>query len=125
MARCILGILVVLFAHPDGAQPPVPQQPVCPREVLMAAVTLVGLLSTVDPLVSVQMVTLDEPHVTRIAGKWLFPCVCENMSLEVVAAAESSVTVIADEVLLDFQRGVVVHVQMRQQMLHLLFNFVG
>lgn len=41
---------------------------------LMAAITLVRLLSAVDPLVSVQVVTLDEPHITRITSKWLFPC---------------------------------------------------
>ena len=40
----------------------------------MAAITLVRLLSTVNPLVSVQVVTLNEPHIARITGKWLFPC---------------------------------------------------
>lgn len=39
---------------------------------LMAAITLVRLLSAVHPLVSVQVVALDEAHVTCIAGKWLF-----------------------------------------------------
>lgn len=40
----------------------------------MAAITLVRLLSTVHPLVSVQVVTLNEPHVARITSKWFFPC---------------------------------------------------
>lgn len=38
---------------------------------LMAAVALVRLLSAVHPLVPVQVVALDEAHVTRITGKWL------------------------------------------------------
>lgn len=41
---------------------------------LVAAITLVRLLSTVHPLVSVQVVTLNEPHVTRVASEWLFSC---------------------------------------------------
>ena len=40
----------------------------------MAAITLVRLLAAVHPLVSVQVVALNEPHITCIAGKWLFSC---------------------------------------------------
>lgn len=40
----------------------------------MAAITLVRLLSTVYPLMSVQVVTLNEPHIACITSKWLFPC---------------------------------------------------
>lgn len=50
---------------------------------LMAAITLVRLLSAVHPLVSVQVVALDEAHVTCIAGKWLFSC--EQSMTEYVA----------------------------------------
>lgn len=89
----------------------------------MTAITLVRLFSAMHPLVSVQVVTLNKPHIARVTSKWLFPCMCKNMSLEVVAAPESSIAVITDEVLLDFQRAVVIHVNLRKQMLH--FNFVG
>jgi len=41
---------------------------------LMAAITLVRLFSAVNPLVSVQVVALNEPHITCITSKWLFPC---------------------------------------------------
>lgn len=41
---------------------------------LMAAITLVRLLSAVHPLVSVQVVALNEAHITCITGKWLFSC---------------------------------------------------
>ncbi len=41
---------------------------------LMAAITLIRLLSAVHPLVSVQVVALNEAHVTRVASKWLFSC---------------------------------------------------
>ena len=40
----------------------------------MAAITLVRLLSAVHPLVSVQVVTLNEPHITRVTSKWLLSC---------------------------------------------------
>lgn len=40
----------------------------------------------------------------------LLTCVREYVSFEMVAASERSVAVVADEVLLDFQRAVVVHV---------------
>lgn len=41
---------------------------------LVAAVTLVGFLSTVNPLVSLQVVALDEPHVTHVTPEWLLTC---------------------------------------------------
>lgn len=41
---------------------------------LIAAITLVRLLPAVHPLVSVQVVTLNEPHITRITSKWLLSC---------------------------------------------------
>lgn len=93
----------------------------------MAAITLVRLLSTVHSLVSVQVVALNEPHITRVTSIWLFSCVCENMSFEVVATPESSIAVVTDEVLLDFQGKVVViiHVHLWKDMLHFLFHFVG
>lgn len=89
------------------AQPPMPQQPVCPWEVLqntkcevliisklfvrgagvknsrmgvkkdqiqsylLAPLTLVRLLPTVDTLVSLQVVALNKPHITHVASKWL------------------------------------------------------
>lgn len=83
------------------AQPPMSQQPVCPREVLqntkfqvfthsdkgrkaacvllkeqiqpylLAPLTLVRLLPTVDTLVSLQVVALNKPHITHVASKWL------------------------------------------------------
>lgn len=40
----------------------------------------------------------------------LLTCVREYVSFEVVAAAERAVAVVADEVLLDLQRAVIVHV---------------
>lgn len=40
----------------------------------MAAIALIRLLSAVHPLVSVQVVTLNEPHITRVTSKWLFSC---------------------------------------------------
>lgn len=40
----------------------------------------------------------------------LLTCVREYVSFEMVAASERSVAVVTDEVLLDFQRAVVVHV---------------
>lgn len=40
----------------------------------MAAITLVRLLSAVHSLVSVQVVALNEAHVTCVAGIWLFSC---------------------------------------------------
>lgn len=75
----------------------------------MAAITLVRLLSAVDPLMSVQVVTLNEAHITRVTSKWLFSCMCKYMSLEVVATPESSVAVVTDEVLLNFQGTVIIH----------------
>lgn len=39
----------------------------------MAAIALIRLLPAVHPLVPVQVVTLDEPHITGITCKWLFP----------------------------------------------------
>lgn len=39
----------------------------------MAAITLVRLFSTVNPLVSVQVIALNEPHLTRVTSKWFFP----------------------------------------------------
>lgn len=91
----------------------------------MAAITLVRLLSAVHPLVSVQVVALDEAHVTCIAGKWLFSCMCEYVPLEVVAAPESAVAVVTDEILLDFQGKVIIHVHRWKYVLHLLLDFVG
>lgn len=78
----------------------------------MAAVTLVRLLSAVHPLVSVQVVALNEPHIARVTSKWLLSCMCEYVSLEVVATPESSIAVVADEVLLDFQGTVIVHIHL-------------
>lgn len=40
---------------------------------LMAAIALIRLFSAVHPLVPVQVVTLNEPHITSITRKWLFP----------------------------------------------------
>lgn len=37
-------------------------------------------------------------------------CMCEYVPLEVVATSESTVAVVTDEILLDFQGQVVVHV---------------
>lgn len=91
----------------------------------MAAITLIRLLPAVHPLVSVQVVALNEAHITRVTSKWLFSCVCKYVSLEVVAAPESSVAVVTDEVLLDFQGAVVIHVHLWKYVLHFLFNFVG
>lgn len=125
MASCILGVLVLLFAHPHGAEPSVSQQPVCPGKALKAAVTLVWFFPAVHPLVSVQVVTLNKPHVTRIAGKRFLPCVCEDVSLQVVAAPERSVAVIADEVLLDSEGALVVRVNSWENVRHLVFDFVG
>lgn len=101
----------------------------------MTAIALVWLLSAVHSLVSVQVVALDESHVTCIAGIWLLSCntshklqrtaghsesghlpepprtcVCEYVSFQVVTASEGAVAVVTDEVLLDFQGAVVVHV---------------
>lgn len=39
----------------------------------MAAIALIRLFSAVHPLVPVQVVTLNEPHITSITRKWLFP----------------------------------------------------
>lgn len=39
----------------------------------MTSITLVRFLSTVHPLVSVQVVTLNEPHITCITSIWFFP----------------------------------------------------
>lgn len=41
---------------------------------LVTAIALVWLLSTVHSLVSVQVVTLNESHIARIAGEWLLSC---------------------------------------------------
>lgn len=41
---------------------------------LVAAVTLVGLLATVNSLVSLQVVALDEPHVAHVTPEWLLTC---------------------------------------------------
>lgn len=48
---------------------------------------------------------------------WLQPlrltgltCMCEYVPLEVVAAPESAVAVVTDEILLDFQGKVIIHV---------------
>lgn len=38
---------------------------------LLAPFTLVRLLSTMDALVSLQMVALDKPHITHVTSKWL------------------------------------------------------
>lgn len=38
---------------------------------LLAPLTLVGLLPTVDTLVSLQVVALNKPHITHVASKWL------------------------------------------------------
>lgn len=40
---------------------------------LLAAVTLIRLLTAVNTLVSLQVVALDKPHITHITTKWLFP----------------------------------------------------
>lgn len=114
----------------------------CPKTLcttdLVTAIALVRLLSAVHSLVSVQMVALNESHVTRIASIWLLSCgpvtwrehystlqfrisrdiylkclltrVCEYMPFEVVAASERPVAVVTDKVLLDFQRTIIVHV---------------
>lgn len=78
----------------------------------MAAIALVRLLPAVHPLVSVQVVALNKTHVARITSKWLLPCMSKNVSLEVVTTPESSVAVVTDEVLLDFQRTVIAHVDL-------------
>lgn len=39
---------------------------------LVTIITLIGLLSTVCPFVSLHMIFLDESHSTLIATKWLF-----------------------------------------------------
>lgn len=46
---------------------------VCKFSYLLAALTLIRLLSAVDTLVSLQMVTLDKPHVTHVTSKRLLP----------------------------------------------------
>lgn len=79
-----------------------PQQPVCPREVLTAAIALVGFFTTVDSFVSVEVIALNEPHITGITGKRLFSCVCQYMSLQVIAAPEGPVTMVTDKILLNF-----------------------
>lgn len=38
---------------------------------LLAPLTLVRLLPTVDTLVSLQVVALNKPHITHVASKWL------------------------------------------------------
>lgn len=90
----------------------------------MAAITLVRLLSAVNPLVSVQVVPLNKTHVARITGKWLFPCMCEDMSFEMIAAPKRSVAVVTYEVFLDFQGQVVIHIKGWHHMLYFLLYFI-
>lgn len=64
--------LVLYFGYAAPlAQPPMSQQSVCARKVLLAPFTLVRLLSTMDTLVSLKVVALNKPHITHVTSKWL------------------------------------------------------
>lgn len=50
----------------------------------MTVVTLVGLLSTVSPLVSFHVILLDEPHATLITTERLFTCAKNTRDMSLI-----------------------------------------
>lgn len=66
--------------------------------------------------------TLSYLIATKTTAEWrdglpVVTCMCENVPLEVVATPESAVAVVTDEVLLDFQGTVIIHVHRWKYML--------
>lgn len=83
----------------------------------MTPLTLVRLLATVHALVALQMVLLDEAHITDVTLERLLTSVNEDVPLEVVTAPEGAKAVFASEILgnLYLERTILLHY-------HHLFN---
>lgn len=74
----------------------------------MTPLTLVRLFTTVYTLVALQVVFLDEAHITYVTLKWLLTCMNEDVSLEVVTAPKGSKAVFASKIFwdLDLKRAI-------------------
>lgn len=77
----------------------------------MTPLTLVRLLATVHALVALQMVLLDEAHITDVTLERLLTSVNEDVPLEVVTAPEGAKAVFASEILgnLYLERTILLH----------------
>lgn len=64
----------------------------------MTPFTLVGLFTTVHTLVTLQVVLLDEAHITYITLKWLLTSMNKYVPLEVVTASKSSKAVFTNKI---------------------------
>jgi len=115
----------LLLGDAHRAQAPVPQQTVRTGEVLVAAVALVRFLPAVHPLVSLQVVALDESHVTHVTAKGLLSCVCEDVTFQVVTAPEGSIAVLTDEVLLQLCQVLLTQADVWHLDLWFLVKFAG
>lgn len=89
------GIQPLLYGFSTGSL--VLEQSVCPRKILLAGLTSVGLFSAVCPLVPLHVVLLNETHVTLVTAEWLLSTVDFLVSLEEVFLNETHVALVASE----------------------------
>lgn len=64
----------------------------------MTPFTLVGLFTTVHTLVTLQVVLLNEAHITHIALKWLLTGMNKDVPLEMVTAPKGSKAVFTNKI---------------------------